>query len=216
MAPLGGRRDISDTFTRDPALRGWQPEQRRSEIEEPWSTYHNGLRLGQVRLAPARRACRPPRFPPPALLTVATAWTAHAGVMALRVHRRYPACGPRAPIPGPGGPSDAQPRPRQPRPDAPRHQSSVPSPAPPAPPSRHAKTITAGPAAQPPASAAAAAAAAAAATSYGRSARPAESRHPIRAGTAAARRSARPRLARAGGSKAFVTVPVHADLRSRA
>ena len=208
MAPLGGRRDIPDTFTRDPALRGWQPEQRRSEIEEPWSTYHNGLRLGQARLAPTRRACRPPRFPPPALLTSATAWTAPAGVMALRVHWQYPPRGPPAAAPGPGGPPDAQPRPRRPRPDAPRHHTSPPSPAPPSPPVRHTKTITAGPAAQPTASATA--------TTAGCSARPAESRHPIRAGPAGARRWACPRLARAGSSRAFVTVPVPADLRSRA
>lgn len=208
MAPLGGRRDIPDTFTRDPALRGWQPEQRRSEIEEPWSTYHNGLRLGQVRLAPTRRACRPPRFPPPALLTAATAWTAPAGVMALRVHRRYPARGPPAAVPGPGGPPDAQPRPRRPRPDAPRRHASPPFPAPPSPAARHTKTITAGPAAQPSASAAA--------TSARCPARPAEAAIPAAPAPPGARRCACPRLARAGGSRAFVTVPVPADLRSRA
>ena len=206
MAPLGGRRDIPDTFTRDPALRGWQPEQRRSEIEEPWSTYHNGLRLGQVRLAPTRRACRPGRFPPSALLTAVIAWTAHAGVLALRVHRRYPARRPAAAIPGPGGPPAAQPRLWRPRPGAPRHHS----PALPGAPARHAKPTAAGPAAQPSASAAAPG------TSYGRSARPAESRHPVSTGPAAARRRSRPRLARAGGGTALVTFPVHADLRRSA
>lgn len=208
MAPLGAVAYIPDTFARDPALRGWQPEQRRSEIEEPWSTYHNGQRLGQVRLAPTRRACRPPRFPPAALLAAATTWPAHAGVLALRVHRPQQADGPATAIPGPRGPPSAQARLPRPRPDAPRPHNSPAFPAPPGTPARNAKTTTGRPAAQRPTRPAG---------TFRRQSAPAPgSRHPPSTGPASSRRCVRPRLARARGSTASVTIPVHADLRRRA
>ena len=58
--------------------------------------------------------------------------------------------------------------------------------------------------------------AAVAAASGNRPARPPGSRHQASIRAATARQYVRPPLASAGGSTAFMTVPVHADLRRRA
>ncbi len=208
MAPRGGRCDLPDTFARDPALRGWQPEQRRSEIEEPWSTYHSGPRLGQLCLAPARRTYRPARFPISAMPAAVTGWSRAdpdvlaarlpGGVPALRPGRRdlwswlssrcWPS--PTATTPGCAAPPRLSATPSAPgtptrrakgTPPA-RAHSRLPRRQRPEPPAAGPRT----PAGKPP--------------SGGTS--PAE-----------ARQCTHPRLATAGDSKALRTVPVHADLR---